>query len=113
VRAYRRAKVCALGSLPSPAGTAGSRQAVKLAEEMLSILPATGPFIEELLKYDVSVAALTDFVSFHLPLATELKLRLLAEPNPGVRAELLLAELSTAKSAPRGRGRRPTDYSDN
>jgi ATP-dependent Lon protease len=113
VRAYRRAKVCTLGGLHSPADTAGSRQAVRLAEAMLSILPAARPFVEELLKHDVSLAALTDFVSFHLPLATELKLRLLAEPNPGVRAELLLATLSTAKSATSGRHRRPADFSDN
>ena len=74
-------------------------------------MPAARPFVEELLKHDVSLAALTDFVSFHLPLATELKLRFLAEPDPGVRAELLLAELSTAKSATSGR--RPADFSDN
>ena len=113
VRSYWRAKVCTLGGLHSPADGAGSRQAVKLAEEMLSILPAARPIVEQLLKHDVSLAALTDFVSFHLPLVTELKLRLLAEPDAGVRAELLLAALSTAKSATSGRRRRPANFSEN
>jgi ATP-dependent Lon protease len=112
VRSYRRAKVCTLGGVCSPADETGNRQAVKLAEEMLKILPAARPVVEKLLKHG-ALHALTDFVSFHLPLGIELKLRLLAEPDPGVRAELLLGWLSTVNSATGGRRQRRVDFSDN
>jgi uncharacterized protein len=112
VRSYRRAKVSTLGGICSPADEAGKQQAIKLAEETLKILPAARPVVEELLHHG-ALYALTDFVSFHLPLPIERKLRLLAEPDPGVRAELLLAWLATVNSATGGRRRRRADFSDN
>ncbi len=112
VRSYRRAKVRILDRPQAP-DDANHQQTVELAKEVTKILPAMQPFIEKLIAHDVSLEAVTDFFSFHLSLSTELKLRLLAEPDSGVRAELLLATLSAGDSPTSGRRRRPANFSDN
>ncbi len=112
VRSYRRAKICILDKPQAP-NDASNQQTVALAKEVTKFLPAMQPFIEKLITHDVSLDALTDFFSFHLSLTTELKLRLLAEPDPGVRAELLLATLSAGDSPTSVRRRRPANFSDN
>ncbi len=112
VRSYRRAQVRLLESLSAPDDSSDQR-AVELAEGASNLLPAMQTVIQELIDHDVSMAALTDFLSFYLPLPTETKLQLLAEPDPGSRAELLSATISEGLSQTGRRSRRPVDFSDN
>ena len=113
VRSFRRAKVRLIGCRHSEADAASRKQAERLAEQMLEILPSARGFVEELTEHNISLAALTDFVAFYLPLATELKLQLLSEADPKVRAELLLATLARAKSPGRSNRWYPADFSAN
>ena len=112
VRSFRRAKVGLIGLPRSEADAASRKQADRLAEQILKILPSARGFVEQLTEHDLSLAALTDFVAFYLPLGTELKLRLLAERDAVARADLLLATLARAKSQESRRGY-PADFSSN
>ena len=113
VRSFRRAKVRLIGCRHSEADAASRKQAERLAEQMLEILPSARSFVNELTEHNISLAALTDFVAFYLPLATEMKLQLLAEADPAVRAELLLASLVRATSPGRGDRGYPASFSAN
>jgi hypothetical protein len=93
---------------------AASRQlAERLAAAIMKILPVARKYFEELQGRDIPLAALTDVVAFHLPLATDLKLKLLAEPDARVRAQLLLGNLPQTASRSRGDGPLPLDFSAN
>lgn len=112
VRSYRRAKVRILDTVPTPEEPP-DRRTVELAERAADLLPEMESFVEELITRDISLSALTDFFSFYLPLASDVKLRLLGEPDAESRAELLLATLADETSPGSRRRRRPADFSDN
>jgi Lon protease-like protein len=105
VRSFRRAKVKLVGRRFWKVDAASRELAEKLAAAIMKI--------EELQGRDVPLAALTDVVAFHLPLATDLKLKLLAEPDARVRAKLLLDNLPQVESRKNGNGPYPLDFSAN
>jgi uncharacterized protein len=113
VRSFRRAQVRVIDSLTVKASAATSQQAEKLSARVAKVLPAMRTFFEELAGREIPLDALTDIVAFHLPLKTEFKLQLLAEGDPGVRADLLLANYPWAESLEGDHGRYPTDFSAN
>jgi uncharacterized protein len=113
VRSFRRAKVHLVGDRPSEANASNGVQARRLANQILTVLPAAKGLVEKLLEHDLPLAALTDCLAFFLPLATELKLQLLAESDARVRVEVLLAALAKAKASAKPGMGRFTDFSNN
>ena len=114
VRSFRRAKVELVGGRWRKLDAASRTLAERLSREIVRILPVARKYFEELRGRDIPLAALTDVVAFHLPLATDLKLALLAESDARVRAELLLANLPSG-NLPKGKGPGPypVDFSAN
>ena len=113
VRSFRRAKVKLVGNRFWKVDAASRKLAERLADAVVKILPVARKYFEELQGRDIPLAALTDVVAFHLPVATELKLKLLAEPDARVRAELLLANLPPLDAHRGGAGPYPLDFSAN
>jgi hypothetical protein len=81
--------------------------------QIVKIFPAMRRLFEELSGREIPLAALTDVVAFHLPLKMELKLQLLAETDPTLRAELLLANYPWTESLESDSGRYRGDFSAN
>jgi ATP-dependent Lon protease len=113
VRPYRRAKVQIIGDVSSGAYQAGSELGERLAYRVLENLPAAQSLVDRFIQHKISLASLTDVVAFHMPLAIDLKLRLLAEADAMVRAKLLLANLAIANASTRGNRRYPPEFSVN
>jgi Lon protease-like protein len=113
VRSFRRARVEVIGSaLPKP-DKAADKLRDRLVERILETLPWAQKLVAGYREGKISLASLADAIAFHLPLATELKLRLLAEADVMVRAELLLANLPPVRTAGGPVRRYPKDFSAN
>lgn len=91
VRSFRRGRVTVIGSRTETANNVMAERAEQLAAHVVKRFPPMRKLFAELSGYEIPLAALTDVVAFHLPLKTELKLQLLAETDPTLRADLLLA----------------------
>ena len=113
VRSFRRANVQVIGKSLSKAKTARKEIGQQLADRILQTLPWAQKLVEGFIQGKIPLASLADAVAFHLPLAIELKLQLLAEADVASRAELLLASLPPAKASHRGPPRYPADFSSN
>ena len=113
VRSFRRAQVDVINSLPVKVGATTSQQVEKLSAQVVKVMPLMRTFFDEMAGHEIPLDALTDIVAFHLPLKTEFKLQLLAEEDPGVRADLLLANYPWTEPPEGDHGRYPTDFSAN
>jgi ATP-dependent Lon protease len=113
VRSFRRGKVTVIGSRTAKAKTASAERAEQLVAQIVKIFPAMRRLFEELSGHEIPLAALTDVVAFHLPLKMELKLQLLAETDPTLRAELLLANYPWTESLESDSGRYRGDFRAN
>lgn len=113
VRAYRRATVQLIQSnslrKDEERGTVGNR----LAELVSQKLPGTEKLVEAFVQGNISLGSLADVAAFYLPLSTELKLQLLAEPDVLTRTKLLVCELAPAESENSSTPKYPRDFSDN
>jgi Lon protease-like protein len=113
VRSFRRARVEVIGNAFPKSDKATEELGGRVSERVLETLPWARKLVEGYRQDKISLASLADAIAFHLPLATKLKLQLLAEADVMVRAELLLANLPPAKSSDRSGRRYPTDFSAN
>ena len=113
VRSYRRATVQVIGNSLSKADLEGEEIGRRLADRILQTLPSAQKVVEGFIQRKIPLASLADAAAFHLPLALELKLQLLAEADVLVRAELLLASLPPAKASDGGGRWYPVDFSSN
>ena len=82
-----------------------------MACRILETLPSAQNLVDGFFQRKIPLASLTDVIAFHLPLAIDLKLRLLAEADALVRAKLLLANLPMANASTRGNRRYPPEGS--
>jgi Lon protease-like protein len=113
VRSFRRARVKVIdNAFPEPA-KAADKLGERVSERVLETLPWARKLVTGYRQGKISLASLADAIAFHLPLATKLKLQLLAEADVKVRAELLLANLPPVKTAGRSGRRYPNDFSAN
>ena len=110
MRSFRRAQVDVINSLPVKVGATTSQQVEKLSAQVVKVMPLLRTFFDEMAGHEIPLDALTDIVAFHLPLKTEFKLQLLAEEDPGVRADLLLTNYSWTEPPEGEHGRYPTDF---
>ncbi len=113
VRSFRRGKVTVIGSRTEKAMTESAERAEQLVAQIVKRFPAMRRLFAELAGHEIPLAALTDVAAFHLPLKMELKLQLLAETDPTLRAELLLANYPWTESLESDSGRYRGDFSAN
>ena len=97
VRSFRRAVVRVIDDHLSEADKAGRRLGEQLANQVLRALPSAKELVEHYVQGVIALASLTDVVAFHLPLAMETKLQLLAEgASTREIAARILRETTTA-----------------
>jgi len=113
VRSFRRGKVTVIGSRTEKAKADSAERAEQLVAQIVKIFPAMRGLFANLSGYEIPLAALTDVVAFHLPLKMELKLQLLAETDPALRADLLLGSYPWTESLESDSGRYRGDFSSN
>ncbi len=112
-RSYRQAVVQVLEDQYPKAAAEASRLAGKLINRFRQLVPAAEKLTSDVLDGSILLGTLTDVVSFHLPLDLRVKLRLLAETNVVVRAELLLEHLAARPAATSQAKRFPPRFSVN
>lgn len=109
VRSYRRA----ITKLVSPSSSEDEGETRRLGQALLSKAAARIPELEKLLEPlqsgEITLAMLTDVIAHNTDLDFALKLKLLEEANPVIRAETLIAQLPDAQ----GDRRHPPSFSDN
>lgn len=114
VRSFRRATV---GLLEDRCDRADETHAARFGRELVDRIRHNFPSAEELVeafsRRNISLAALTDILAFHLQLDIGLKLQLLGEVNVSTRAKLLLANLPTERPAQSTKNPFPPKFSAN
>jgi Lon protease-like protein len=110
VRAYRRATVELLREHGVEEAT--SRLVERLTSLIRDSFPSGERLIAGLLREKTGISTLTDVLAFHLPLAVDVKLRLLSEPNVAARAKQLI-DSWPLESQNSQRSNFPTDFSEN
>jgi Lon protease-like protein len=113
VRSFRRASVKLYDDHSPESDEAIAKLVQQLAKRSQQLLPSAKKLFEEFSRHNIPLGSLTDVLAFHLPLAVDLKLKLLAEPEVLTRAQLLLDSLPAAKEEGGGRKPYPTDFSAN
>jgi ATP-dependent Lon protease len=110
VRAFRRAQVQLIeDSFPEKAKQLESQ----IVHQIRQAVPLAKDLIDKVTDGQISFPALIDVLAFHLPIATEVKLQLLAESDVMVRATTLLHSIPQTEPPEPGRGNYPTDFSAN
>jgi ATP-dependent Lon protease len=113
VRSFRRASVQLIEDHSVESDSEGRIVGEQLAGRLLQALPLAKKLVEGFMHGRISLATLADVIAFHLPLATDLKLQLLAEASVLKRAKLLLANFPSLEGRKRRNGAHPTDFSEN
>ena len=90
VRSYRRAQVEIVDELDVARAELARRLGRRLTQQISAVGPSAAKLEQAFAQEKISLASLTDLIAFHFPLDLELKLQLLADPDPCQRAELLI-----------------------
>ena len=114
VRAFREARVDLLeDAYPDSGQTVQQTLGEELAASLESRTQGMEKLIREYRGGGIPLGALTDIVGYHLPIAVDVKLRLLGEPDVLQRARTLLAQLQGVPE-PSGKPQQfPPDFSAN
>lgn len=94
VRSYRRAVVEIIEDAPMDAVELARKTGLELAACVQSASESAGQLSEVFRQGKIDLAALTDVIAFYFPLELELKLELLKQPDPLVRAGILIESLA-------------------
>ena len=85
----------------------------ELTDRLRKSLPSANKVVDDFNKGNLSLAALTDVLAFHLPLDMEFKLKLLGEVDVLNRAKLLLAALPAGSADTKKNATYPPKFSAN
>lgn len=95
VRSYRRAFVEVIGETPLADVTSAEELGAQLTKRVMSVSESTEKLAVAFRDGKITLSNLTDVIAFYSPLDTDLKLRLLKEPDASKRARRLLAAFNT------------------
>lgn len=113
VRSFRRAQVCLIKDRQGEGDRVPETRGLELVKVLRTVFSSSPEFLAVLEEPNLTLGQLTDLAAFFLPLPSDLKLQLLAEPDPGVRSVLLQGAVSKSVRSRQGKSLREIDFSDN